>query len=81
MAWSASSAYFVTLVAHGTMLVMALSDINEYVMATLPLIDWTEREYADVETSLTIAISLGIACCAIESYVACIATRYVATAD
>lgn len=35
-------------------------------MATLPLTDWTEREYADVETSLTVAISLGIACCAIE---------------
>ncbi|EFO27997.2 hypothetical protein LOAG_00473 [Loa loa] len=63
---NASSAYFVTIVAHGTMLVMALSEMNEYVMATLPLTDWTEREYADVETSLTVAISLGIACCVTE---------------
>lgn len=35
-------------------------------LATLPLTDWTEREYVDVETSLTVAISLGIACCVIE---------------
>lgn len=66
MALNASSAYFVTVTAHGAMLVMALSDMNEYVMATLPLTDWTESEYIDVETSLTIAISLGIACCTIE---------------
>ncbi|KAM3715793.1 Transmembrane protein [Dirofilaria immitis] len=60
MTWSASSAYFLTLIAHGTMLMMTLSDMNEYVMATLPLTGWTKREYIDVETSLTISISLGI---------------------
>lgn len=43
-----------------------LTRFSEHVMATLPLTDWTKREYTDVETSLTIAISLGIACCVIE---------------
>uniref|UniRef100_A0A8R1XUE7 Transmembrane protein 107 n=1 Tax=Onchocerca volvulus TaxID=6282 RepID=A0A8R1XUE7_ONCVO len=66
MTWSVSSAYFLTLLAHGTMLEMAVSDMNEYVMASLPLTDWTKSEYTNMETSLMTALILGIIFCLIE---------------
>uniref|UniRef100_A0A0M3IDH3 Transmembrane protein 107 n=1 Tax=Ascaris lumbricoides TaxID=6252 RepID=A0A0M3IDH3_ASCLU len=60
------SAYFISLTAHGVLLMLALWDTPENVLSTLPFDGWSQREYRDVEASLIVSLSLGVAFCVIE---------------